>query len=533
MLTNPILRLARALVPATIVARASLLILGISLLLSALFAGVSSLTIQRYETARLQVELEDLLSTVEQTLRIACFVKDVQLAGEIAQGLEHSALVLGLDITAGDERLYQRVAAIEAADSMVISRNIVSPFNDDEIIGHISLQTSRAAMRAQAWAYTRAILLILGLQTLLVASVVAWIVSNLITKPIKRISDELHRLELRTGMQLHVPRINRQDEIGRLVSDVNAMIGKLSDMVDTERQLRLERERSERKLSLIFERADTGIFVVDIAGRLLSSNPAFARMLPGYGGAEAHLQWLLTPHEVRVETLLRQAADDPGGASGEFELIGADGESRWLQVSIDMIDEQQFEGVLNDITAHKLAEAAAQQLAARDPLTGLFNRRGLQAQLAARKIHPVTVPDAITALLMIDLDYFKKVNDRYGHGAGDQVLLRISSLLQEAVRRSDLVARVGGDEFVVALIDIGSVASAETIARSIIAAVRQPIVISSEITAEVGASIGLAIVSSGDATIEAALERADQALYAVKHSGRGEVRIAPPPVAAG
>src|SRR3546814_18893820 len=87
---------------------------------------------------------------------------------------------------------------------------------------------------------------------------VAWVVYNLITRPIKSISDELHRLELRTGMRLRVPRRNKQDELGRLVSDVNALISKLTSLIDTERKLRLERETSERRLSLIFEKVDAG-----------------------------------------------------------------------------------------------------------------------------------------------------------------------------------------------------------------------------------------------------------------------------------
>ena len=529
---EPLRQRARALAPKSIVARAAALILGMSLLLSAVFVAGASLVIQRYETERLHTELEDLLATVEHTVSIACFVKDSQLASEIALGLRHSKLVTGLRIVADQEVLLDQLAPLPPADAIVLARPVISPFVKGEVIGHISLQASRPALQAQAWTYTRAILLLLGAQALLVASGVAWIVLQLITKPIKSISDELHKLELRTGMQLRVPRVNREDEIGRLVLDVNSMISQLSSLVDTERQLRQEQERSERRLSLIFEKADTGIFVVDQDGLLRSWNPAFARMLPGVAAGETRLPALLAPHAERAEQLMRRAAAEPEGADDEFELSSEGADSRWLKASLDPIDSDQLEGVLNDISSHKRAEAEARLLASRDPLTGLLNRRGFQAQLAARQVYPVTNPDTTTALLMIDLDYFKQVNDSHGHAAGDQVLLRVSDLLQQAVRRSDLVARIGGDEFVIALVGIDSVATAETIAGNIIVAVRQPMRISAEISAQIGASIGLAIVSRDDASLEAALERADQALYAVKQAGRGRVLLAPDPAPA-
>src|SRR3546814_3756309 len=108
---------------------------------------------------------------------------------------------------------------------------------------------------------------------------VAWVGYNLITRPSKSICDELHRLELRTGMGLRGPRRNKQDELGRLVSDVNALISKLTSLIDTERKLRLERETSERRLSLIFEKVDAGLFEVERNGLLHSWNPAFVRTL--------------------------------------------------------------------------------------------------------------------------------------------------------------------------------------------------------------------------------------------------------------
>src|SRR3546814_5988521 len=98
------------------------------------------------------------------------------------------------------------------------------------------LFASQSTLHELAGSYVRFVLFVLGLEVALMSLAVAWVVYNLITRPIKSISDELHRLELRTGMRLRVPRRNKQDELGRLVSDVNALISKLTSLIDTERR---------------------------------------------------------------------------------------------------------------------------------------------------------------------------------------------------------------------------------------------------------------------------------------------------------
>src|SRR3546814_18128881 len=107
-------------------------------------------------------------------------------------------------------------------------------------------------------------------------------------------------------MRLRVPRRNKQDELGRLVSDVNALISKLTSLIDTERKLRLERETSERRLSLIFEKVDAGLFEVERNGLLHSWNPAFVRTL-GSPPEPPELQALLPAHEPQLRTSTDQS----------------------------------------------------------------------------------------------------------------------------------------------------------------------------------------------------------------------------------
>src|SRR3546814_17702792 len=121
---------------------------------------------------------------------------------------------------------------------------------------------------------------------------------------------------------------------------------------------------------------------------------------------------------------------------------------------------------MTDMTERKRSEFAAHQLSWRDTLTGLLNRRGIDAGLAAVFEDRHREPDLAIALMLIDLDYFKQVNDTYGHAAGDIVLCRVADILERTVRRTDLVARTGGDEFKIVLVGIDNISKIEQIAQA-------------------------------------------------------------------
>jgi diguanylate cyclase (GGDEF)-like protein/PAS domain S-box-containing protein len=528
--------------PDSIVARTTLSILALSLLLGLIFMAAASIRTQKTEEARLQVGLQELLSTVEDTTSIACFLGDTTLAKEISQGVLSNHSVTAVRISAGGSTLYEspRAAAAAAmpARFTVISRKIHSPFDTTLRVGEISLYASNAEIRSQARRYSWNTALVLGLQVALVAVAVALVVFLLITRPIKGISDELHRLQVSTGMQLRIPPGNKTDEIGRLVSDVNSLIGRLTTLLDTERELRIEHQVQERKLKLIFDKAETGIFVIDPDGMIQSCNAAFARILDtgtanraASGGqpqeAPQRLQELLAPHGTQVEQLLQRCLATGQANETDLELSRAGSpSSEWIELSINPIGPTILQGVLNDITERKHRELSTRRLATHDALTGLLNRRGIEASLTDLFNHSSPKRLGETAILRIDLDYFKQVNDTFGHEAGDQVLTHVARILEDSVRRTDVVARHGGDEFLAVLVGVETPAKAQQIADSMIERVKQPIDLGSGNFAHVGASIGIALpIGPGD-TAEMLLRRADSAMYEAKEQGRSQSRIA-------
>ncbi len=175
------------------------------------------------------------------------------------------------------------------------------------------------------------------------------------------------------------------------------------------------------------------------------------------------------------------------------------------------------------------AEQTIRQLSLRDPLTGLANRRFLNEN-EKHLIAGARRSGKQMAVLAVDLDDFKAVNDRYGHAAGDAVLLAAAQRMKQLLRESDVIARFGGDEFVIVLAQVDSVEAAREAASRVVDSLRQPIPLAGGGTARIGASVGIAMCCEDGETLDTLLKKADAALYAAKRDGKGTFRQADTPV---
>ncbi|MEP6504344.1 MAG: PAS domain-containing protein, partial [Betaproteobacteria bacterium] len=178
-----------------------------------------------------------------------------------------------------------------------------------------------------------------------------------------------------------------------------------------------------------------------------------------------------------------------------------------------------YVGVAQDITPHKEETGRLMELTQRDALTGLLNRPGLERWLVQRDAEAAA---GTLALLYVDLDHFKPVNDSFGHPAGDAVLREFALRLQGLVRPADAVARLGGDEFAVALAGVRERLPAQAIAEKIVAAAARPFIFAG-IEIHVGASVGVAFQPDGAGGAQALVAYADDMLYKAKAAGRGTV----------
>jgi diguanylate cyclase (GGDEF)-like protein/PAS domain S-box-containing protein len=212
----------------------------------------------------------------------------------------------------------------------------------------------------------------------------------------------------------------------------------------------------------------------------------------------------------------------------------ANGESRHLEVRVvpHIGEHDKVDGcisVITDISLHKLAEERIRRVAHHDGLTGLANRLLFNDRLeqAVRTARRSAVP---FALLFIDLDQFKPVNDTFGHAAGDELLKAVAQRLCRVVRDSDTVARLGGDEFAVVLPGIGGRAQAQAVAAKIVATLALPIELGNFMRAGIGSSIGIALFPDDAADAAALLAAADAAMYLAKQPrGRAAGRGRRPP----
>ena len=252
-----LLRVVSRLAPRSVVARTTATIFALSLLLGLAFTGAAAGLVHENEYDRLQSQLRQLVSTVESTTQIACYLNDQTLARQVVTGLMTTDAVGGVRIISGNVVLYQAMRpgiSRRGRRLAEIDRPIASPFDPSRRVGSMTLYISPGQLREHAWTYTRFILLILGGEVAAVSCGVALTVFLVVTRPIKGISDELHRLRLRAGPALRVPAGNEGDEIGRLVADVNSLIASLNQLVETERSLRIRPEVFERQMRLVLEK---------------------------------------------------------------------------------------------------------------------------------------------------------------------------------------------------------------------------------------------------------------------------------------
>jgi diguanylate cyclase (GGDEF)-like protein/PAS domain S-box-containing protein len=305
-------------------------------------------------------------------------------------------------------------------------------------------------------------------------------------------------------------------------------------MVTNLKQIKVELEKSQNQLQAIIHNAMDGIITINEAGEILGFNPA-AEQIFGYAQQDVlnkNLKMLM-PEPTRSE---HDAYLNRYKETGEANIIGVcgrevvatrkNGEQFPMELSVsEMVlgGLRYFVGIVRDITERKLAEEKIAHLAHYDYLTDLPNR----ALFVDSLVHCIAMArrnSFKTAVLFLDLDGFKKVNDTLGHDAGDLLLRSVSKRLKATIRASDTVARVGGDEFIFVLNEIGSDENAALMANKIIIALSEPFELKGQ-QCHVGGSIGISIYPDASTDTETLIKQADNAMYLAKQSGKNTYKF--------
>jgi diguanylate cyclase (GGDEF)-like protein/PAS domain S-box-containing protein len=293
-------------------------------------------------------------------------------------------------------------------------------------------------------------------------------------------------------------------------------------------------DRPHPLLARALEAAANAVFIADRDGRIVWVNDAFCR-LSGYGRDECigRTPGLLKSGRQSAGFYRELWATILAGRTWQGEVVERrrDG-SLWTasQVITPLLDESgavtHFVAIQHDVTASSEAREAIERLAFHDSLTGLPNRVSFLESLG-RAIARAGTEHRMLALLYLDLDDFKPVNDAMGHAAGDALLIAVAERLRGAVRKTDTVARLGGDEFAVLLTDVGHPDVAGALAGKLVDRIGQPYMLDRR-RISVGASIGISLYPRDGATIDELLRHADAAMYAAKADGRRRYRFYDP-----
>ncbi|BEU96816.1 EAL domain-containing protein [Acidovorax sp. DW039] len=316
----------------------------------------------------------------------------------------------------------------------------------------------------------------------------------------------------------------------------------VQDITDRKRNEEKIREREEL-LSLTISAASLGLWDWDLKTGTITGDSRWRALRGPVGDAPAAapdaqsnaqpIEWTQTVSADDVDRITAEIARHASHHATPFDatwrMKGNGSSPRWVRnlgkiVSFDARGiPQRMLGVAIDVTPQREQEVLLQKLAHYDALTGLPNR-----VLLARKLQEAmalaSANQKLLGVAYLDLDGFKPVNDRFGHGAGDRLLMAVAGRLSRALRPQDCVARLGGDEFVILLPDLESPAECEGRLHRVMDSVASPYPLDSE-RVVVTASIGYTLYPSDDADADALLRHADQAMYAAKQAGRNRFHM--------
>jgi len=305
----------------------------------------------------------------------------------------------------------------------------------------------------------------------------------------------------------------------------------------TERKLSTQAlQQAERSFRSIFENATEGIFQTSPDGRYLNVNPALAAIYGFSSGAEliasiGDIQHQIYTDPSRRAEFMRLMRETGVVTNFVSEIRRKGGDYIWISENARAVQDEAgnllfYEGTVEDVTETKLNQEKLEHLANHDPVTGLPNRllmndRLRQMMLSAQR------SKSIVALVLVDLDHFKLINDTFGHNRGDQLLQTMSHRMLACVREADTVVRLGGDEFVLLLSGAGRGEAMSQVVQRVLQTIARPSQIEGR-ELSVSCSVGVSIFPRDGRDVQTLLKNADTAMYKAKELGRNNFQFYSP-----
>ena len=514
--------------------------LGIAAFLAAVVAFYAYHSAKTHYVEAGEASARAIVAAVQKTLAVGAYARDDVLLGELLDGVAHHpsvARVEVLDATGAPMADASGTTKVEQAARASFETALASPFNPSESVGTLRVWLDGTRLAAEARQQAS---ILVGALIVLLASVLTVfnaLASRMLSRPMHRLAEALARVKPGTSERLRIERRHAGDEVGIVTSAANRLLDLQQEALERERAVRAEISALEARYRGIFDSTSAGIFILSAEGDLLQANPAMSCLLGMPGSVLDAARFpdfagTVFRDPLQLQTLVGRAQASAQPEAEDVELVREDGTTLWAHCMVsDIVDRvsglHRIEGVLYDITQRKHQENAAQHRAEHDPLTGLKSRAFIESTLG-QHVHNARNNDGSVTLMFIDLDGFKLVNDRWGHAAGDAVLVEAARRLKALFRRScEVVGRLGGDELVVMIAGFDAThPSIGVLAGLLIDSFKDAFELPSGALARVGASVGVASYPLHATNSKTLIHAADAAMYAVKQSGKGGFVIA-------
>ena len=498
---------------------------------SAIFLAITAATLSfmsELVSSKDQTELtlNQILDAVENTATTAAYTRDINIANDVINGLLNNDLIYKASIKSNKALIAEKEKKAQVHNSLQLIRPLYSPFVKQQLIGElvISLDTQPDAINAKNVAYSKAAtsLLLTAVTTL----VLLLLVRSNISQPLLKVSDTVHAIKAGDNSLIPILEQHKNDELGRLVNDINNLLQNQEKKFTQEQRLRKSIQHMEQQLRHIFDSSSAGLFLLDINGQLISYNATLLKVLhcedkPDLTFSEEDFATLFINEVSEFQLMLSNALQSGQLQSQDFSMQQNQDSSVWihclLSKVIDPSGEERIEGVVFDVSRRVINEQAIKHKADHDSLTGLLLRQAIRDRFDNYALGENTLK---VSVFLLDLDGFKQANDTYGHDIGDKVLIKTAQRLSNCVHSDDLVCRLGGDEFLIILLNTNSSDTALVIAKKMIDNIQFPMPINKTLSVHIGVSIGIAVTPHHGQSFDDLVKSADEAMYEVKRQGK-------------
>ncbi len=512
----------------------------VTLALSALLAIVlgSAVLYQvqfKAELENINNNLQALAKTAQQSAAISAYLSDKELAREIITGLAGNDIVDGVLIISNERVLHSGGKITQNGSNLSQRYTLNFPFIDGEVVGELIINPNSDFMQQRAGDNATDFVFSMALYTLILIGLLIALLIWQITSPIKLLAMQMAELKPGTSNRLNYPKSHQNNELGKLVDGVNRILKSSQDALLEQHKLRQFVEKLQNQSRLVFDHSSTSIALIDFTGKTRTANTSFKKLFgEKYFQASAkHPPAQLSEFFVDEELfsqMMKKAllAKHPIGEDLQAKTDDEE-EGRWFHCVFAKVNDKSLgsfvELIMYDTSERARDEQQGKRSAQYDPLTKLLNRRaGIERMQSA--LENAYAEGSKCALLMIDLDKFKLINDVQGQEAGDQVLQEIARRMHTCVRGEDMIIRWGGDEFVIFIEGSRGKLDPVPIAKKIVKNLPTPIDLTSGKQVTVGASVGISRFPENSDDLVELIEIADQKMYEVKNQGRNGYQIA-------